>query len=54
MVADLVDQHMAHDVAQGLGVFGPIVQNRAALEEDHGRMRRMRAAVAVREIGTRK
>src|ERR1700730_11216249 len=37
MVADLVDQHMAHDVAQRLLVLGPVIQDRAAVEPDHVR-----------------
>src|SRR5271166_1852449 len=35
MVADLVDQHVADDVAQRLLMLGPIIQDRAAVEPDH-------------------
>src|SRR5207248_9033057 len=35
MVADLVDQHMADDMAEALVVLGPIVQDRPAVEPDH-------------------
>lgn len=36
MMADLVDQHMADDPVQRLVMFGPIIEDRAAVEEDHG------------------
>lgn len=36
MMADLVDQHMAYDPVQRLVMLGPIVEDRAAVEEDHG------------------
>src|SRR5581483_1396745 len=35
MMADLVDQHVADDVAQAFLVLGPIVQDRPAVEPDH-------------------
>src|SRR5665213_2721882 len=38
MVTDLVDQHMADQVAETqIPAFGPFVEDRAAIEEDHGR-----------------
>src|ERR1700676_653132 len=35
MMADLVDQHVTDDMAQGLLVLGPIVQDRPAIQPDH-------------------
>src|ERR1700754_1631159 len=35
MVADLVDQHVADDVAKRLFVLGPIAQDRTAVQPDH-------------------
>src|SRR5882757_905100 len=34
MMADLVDQHVAHDVRQVLARFTPVVEDRTAIEED--------------------
>ena len=34
MMADLVDQHMAHDVRQILARFAPVIEDRPAVEED--------------------
>src|SRR5258708_19769702 len=34
MMADLVNQHVADDMAQGLVMLGPIIQDRAAIEPD--------------------
>ena len=35
MMADLVDQHVADDVAEGLVVLGPVIQDRPAVEPNH-------------------
>ena len=35
MVADLVDEHMRHEVAEGFLVLGPVVQDRAPVEPHH-------------------
>src|SRR5262245_63787577 len=35
MVADLVNEDVAHQVSQVLAGFAPVVQQRAAVEEDH-------------------
>src|SRR5260370_4971452 len=35
MVPDLVNQHMADDMAQRLVMLGPIIQDRAAIQPDH-------------------
>src|SRR5580658_8832670 len=35
MMADLVDQHMADDMADRLVVFGPVIEDRATIEPDH-------------------
>ncbi len=35
MMADLVNEHMGDDGAQGLLVLGPVIENGAAVEEDH-------------------
>src|ERR1051325_163980 len=43
VMADLVDQHVTDDVAQGLFVLRPIVEDRAAIEEDR-RLAAMRLA----------
>src|SRR5882757_334956 len=34
MMADLVDQHVAHDVRQVFARFAPVVEDRTAVEED--------------------
>src|SRR5882672_4896816 len=35
MVADFVNQHMADDMAQRLLMFGPVIEDRPAVEPDH-------------------
>src|ERR1700722_18954483 len=35
MVADLVNQHMENDMAEGFVMFGPVIQDRSAVEPDH-------------------
>ena len=35
MMADLVYQHVAHDMAQRLLMFGPVIQDRPAVQPDH-------------------
>ncbi len=35
MMADFVDQHMAHDMLEALAAFRPIIQERPAVEVDH-------------------
>src|ERR1700722_14728508 len=35
MMADFVNQHMADDMAQRIVVFGPVIQDRAAIQPDH-------------------
>src|ERR1700676_4398288 len=35
MMADLVNQHMADDMAERLVMFGPVIQDRPAVEPDH-------------------
>jgi len=35
MMADLVDQHVADDVAQRFVVFGPVIEDRSPVEPDH-------------------
>lgn len=35
MMGDLVDEHVADDVAQCLLVIGPVIEDRPAIEEDH-------------------
>src|SRR5258708_3214804 len=35
MVPDLVNQHMADDMAERLVMFGPIIQDRPAIQPDH-------------------
>src|SRR3984957_11292040 len=35
MMADLVDQHMADDPSQRFVMFGPVIQDRAAIQPDH-------------------
>src|SRR5260370_40382891 len=35
MMADLVNQHVADDMAQRFLMFGPIIQDRPAVEPDH-------------------
>src|ERR1700736_6119030 len=35
MMADLVNQHMADDMAQRLVMFGPIIQDGATIQPDH-------------------
>src|SRR5258706_8446619 len=52
MMADLVDQHMAHDMTERLPVLGPIVEDRPPVEEDHRLMSRSRDAFVSREVGT--
>ena len=34
-MADLVDQHVADDMAQRLVMLGPVIQDRPAVEPDH-------------------
>lgn len=34
VVADLVNEDVTHDRAQRVLVLGPVIQNRAAIEED--------------------
>src|SRR3954453_17918535 len=40
MMADLVDQHVADDIAQRVLVFGQIIQDRPAVQPDHIRQPR--------------
>jgi 4a-hydroxytetrahydrobiopterin dehydratase len=54
MVADFVDKDVAHDVAQGLAVLGPVIENRPAVEEDHGLLWRVRSGLQIGEVGTGK
>ena len=35
MMADLVDQHMAHECAKVFAALAPIIEDRAAVEKDH-------------------
>jgi len=35
MMANLVDQHVPDDVSQRLVVFGPVIEDRPAVEPDH-------------------
>ncbi len=58
MVSDLVDQDVADQFAQGqIAAFGPFVEDRTSIEEDHGGVRRrvqhraMRQADALIEAG---
>src|SRR5882757_9160236 len=51
MMADLVNQHMAVDMAERLFMFGPIIENRQAIEENHGRVVRGEGAFPAGEIG---
>ena len=53
MVPDLVDQHVAHDMAQRLGMFGPVVEDGPAVKEDHRLVRRVRAAFASGQVWAR-
>jgi hypothetical protein len=53
MMADLVNEHMGDDGAQGLLMLGPVVENRAAVEEDHvGQRARMGQLLAMGEADT--
>src|SRR5712691_4333652 len=49
MMADLVHQHVGDERAQGLVVFGPVVEHRAAIEKDHVGHLHRRAFVAERQ-----
>lgn len=40
MVANLVDENVCDDVAQGVLALGPVIENGAAIEEDHVRLAR--------------
>ena len=51
MMADFMNQHMAHDMTERLFMFRPIIENRPAIEENHGGMVRCRGAFAAGEIG---
>lgn len=50
MMADLVNEHMRDDGAQGLLVLGPVIENGTAVEEDHiGKRARMTHLLAMSE-----
>src|SRR5690242_8712457 len=49
MVADLVDQHVAHDMREVLAGLAPIVEDRPAVEEDHVELRLRRERALVRD-----
>lgn len=52
MVTDLVDENVAHDGAQRLAMLGPVVQNGAPVEKDHGLAAMGVPGVLSREVGT--
>mgnify|MGYP003910533555 CR=1 FL=1 len=54
MMADLMDQHVTHDMPQRLGMFGPIIQDRPAVEKNHGLVPCARAAFMRGKIGSGK
>src|SRR5438067_9443716 len=49
MVADLVDQHVAHQVAQVFAALAPVIEDRAAIEKDHVEVRPRIADALVRQ-----
>ena len=44
--------HLWTDMAERLGMFRPIVEDRPPVEEDHRLMRSVRGALAVGKVGT--
>ena len=54
MMADFMDQHMGHDMSEGLVVLGPVVQNRPPVEPDHIGHRRNVIVAAERQPDTLK
>jgi len=50
MMADLMDEHMRHDRPKHLAMFGPIVENGPAIEENHvGKASGMRNGLVMRQ-----
>lgn len=53
MMADLMNEHMGDDGAQGLLMLGPVIENGTPVEEDHiGKCAGMREFLGLGEAGS--